>query len=383
MAVRCEGPVKTFLAGEALAAFRRVKISAAGTVSYSGSGEETAGITEAAAANGAQVAVRLPNAEGTFKCEAYGAISAADLVYPYASGRVTSSATGAPFGRANEAAAGTGSVIEVCPVANTDTAAALTSPHITIGLEDANGKETIKTPATASAVNEITVTNSATGNAVAIAATGDDTNIPLTVAAKGSGLILLGQATSTGVKLAADQPILDSAGLELAKFSKASTAVNEVTVGNAATGAAPTLAATGDDTHIPLDLVGKGSGVVRARAMTTKKQTQTATTDTATITIAQMLTGILDGTPTGAATYTLPTAADLVTGIIGARVGDSFEFLINNKSAGANTITVAAGSGGTADGTMTVAQNVIRKFVVLITSVTGSSEAYFVYGLGA
>ena len=383
MANRIEGPTKTFLAGEDLAIFRRVKLTAAGTVEYSDSGEETMGVTEEGVSSGEQVAVRLATAEGTQKCECYGVITAAALVYPYNDGKITASATGAPFGRANEAAAGTGSFIEVCPVANTDVSAALTSPHITVGLVDANGKETIKTPATSSAVNEITVTNSAAGNAVSIAATGDDTDIPLTLAAKGTGLILLGQATSTGVKLAADQPILDSAGLELAKFSKASTAVNEVTVGNAATGAAPTLAATGDDTNIPLDLVAKGTGVVRARAMTMKKVTQTAKTDTATLTIAELLTGVIDGTPTAAAGYTLPTAADLVAGVVGARVGDSFEFLVNNKSAGANTITVAAGSGGTADGTLTVAQNVIRKFVVIITNVTGSSEAYYVYGLGA
>jgi hypothetical protein len=66
----------------------------------------------------------------------------------------------------------------------------------------------------------------------------------------------------------------------------------------------------------------------------------------------------------------------------GVKVGDTFEFIITNNSAGANTITVAAGSGGTADGTLTVAQNVVRKFVVHVTNVTAASEAYFVYGIG-
>ena len=47
----------------------------------------------------------------------------------------------------------------------------------------------IKTPATASAVNELTVTNAATGNAVALAATGDDTNIDLSLAGKGTGMV--------------------------------------------------------------------------------------------------------------------------------------------------------------------------------------------------
>jgi len=111
------------------------------------------------------------------------------------------------------------------------------------------------------------------------------------------------------------------------------------------------------------------------------KRTQTAVTNTATITAAQLITGILDGTPTDAATYTLPTAALLVAGIANCKVGSSFFFAVNNKAGGAYTITVAAGSGGTADGTLTVAQNVIRLFLVIITNVTSSSEAYSVYGL--
>ena len=111
------------------------------------------------------------------------------------------------------------------------------------------------------------------------------------------------------------------------------------------------------------------------------KRTQTAKTDTATLTAAQLITGILDGTPTSGATYTLPTAALLVAGIANCKVGSSFFFAVNNKAGGAYTITVAAGSGGTADGTLTVAQNVIRLFLVIITNVTSSSEAYYVYGL--
>lgn len=127
---------------------------------------------------------------------------------------------------------------------------------------DANGNEEIKFVATGSAVNEITVTNAATTGAPSIASTGGDTNIALTVAGKGTGAINLGQATSTGVKLVADQPILDSSDNELVKFSKAATAVNEVTIGNAATGNGPTFSATGGDTNIDLNLTPKGTGAV-------------------------------------------------------------------------------------------------------------------------
>lgn len=63
---------------------------------------------------------------------------------------------------------------------------ALTTPKITTSINDANGNEIIKTPATTSAVNEITVTNAATGNAVQISATGGDTDIELKLASKGA-----------------------------------------------------------------------------------------------------------------------------------------------------------------------------------------------------
>lgn len=176
---------------------------------------------------------------------------------------------------------------------------------------------------------------------------------------------------------------LGHAGLETLILATASSAVNEVTITPGATTVAPSIAPSGGDTHISLELGIKGTtAAVRVNAPLTDKRTQTATTDTATLTIAQLLTKVIDGTPTGAATYTLPTAANLVAGIVGCKVGDSFEFVVNNKAAGADTITLAAGSGGTADGTLTVAQNVIRKFLVIITNVTGSSEAYFVYGIG-
>lgn len=120
---------------------------------------------------------------------------------------------------------------------------------------------------------------------------------------------------------------------------------------------------------------------LQASGMFTEKTTQTALTDTATVTAAQLKTKVLDGTATAAATYTLPTAALLVAALSNPKVGDSFRFVVNAKAA-THTLTVAAGSGGTADGTLTVASGVIREFLVIVTNVTAASEAYFVYGLG-
>jgi hypothetical protein len=52
---------------------------------------------------------------------------------------------------------------------------------------DTNGNEEIIFTATASAVNELTIANAATGNAPSIATSGSDTNISLTIAPKGTG----------------------------------------------------------------------------------------------------------------------------------------------------------------------------------------------------
>lgn len=65
----------------------------------------------------------------------------------------------------------------------------LTTPKITTSINDSGGNEVIKTPATASAVNEITVTNAASGNNPRISATGGGTNVSLDLLPKGTGHI--------------------------------------------------------------------------------------------------------------------------------------------------------------------------------------------------
>lgn len=57
-------------------------------------------------------------------------------------------------------------------------------------LNDDNGNEWIKQSSTASAVNEVTIANAATGTNPVISATGGDTNIGLTLTPKGTGSIV-------------------------------------------------------------------------------------------------------------------------------------------------------------------------------------------------
>lgn len=67
----------------------------------------------------------------------------------------------------------------------------MTSPQVITSINDTNGNELIGVTATASAVNELTVANAATGNNPVISATGSDTNIGITLTPKGTGNAVL------------------------------------------------------------------------------------------------------------------------------------------------------------------------------------------------
>lgn len=81
----------------------------------------------------------------------------------------------------------------VSSIHNNRIADKLTSRDATLA-QDPNGNEIIKTSYNASAVNEVTVINAATGNAPSINATGSDTDIDLSIAGKGAGKVKFGTA---------------------------------------------------------------------------------------------------------------------------------------------------------------------------------------------
>src|SRR5210317_1426261 len=77
----------------------------------------------------------------------------------------------------------------------------LTAPKFADGgfIADANGNELILLQTTTSAVNELEITNAATGNAVQIATSGGDTNIDLKLSPKGSGVVDVDSSRITNV----------------------------------------------------------------------------------------------------------------------------------------------------------------------------------------
>ena len=83
-------------------------------------------------------------------------------------------------------------------------------------------------------------------------------------AAAGTGTSV-GLNVGSGKKLKIVGDVIDTNGNELLKVSATTSAVNEVTLANAATGVAPTLTASGDDTNIGFKLVAKGTGEITAK----------------------------------------------------------------------------------------------------------------------
>jgi trimeric autotransporter adhesin len=69
------------------------------------------------------------------------------------------------------------------------TSPSLTTPRVITSINDTNGNELFGVTATASAVNELTIANAATGNNPALSATGGDTNIGINLTPKGTGKV--------------------------------------------------------------------------------------------------------------------------------------------------------------------------------------------------
>ena len=121
------------------------------------------------------------------------------------------------------------------------------------------GTDLFKFLTVTSAVNGLTLTGAIATAGPTIAAIGSDTNIDLNLVSKGTGNVVI-KAPSTGSVILSDKN--DNEVLITADGT--ASAVNEVTVTNAATGNGPTISATGGDSNIDLNLAGKGSGVVKA-----------------------------------------------------------------------------------------------------------------------
>ena len=115
-----------------------------------------------------------------------------------------------------------------------------------------------------------------TGTGSSVAFTGGDTSSKI-VYGTGSGsnpnIVDLGFVTTAGTQNLTNKTltspiigtsILDTNSNQLALLTATSSAVNEITLANAATGNNPIISATGDDSNIGISFVTKGTGVIKA-----------------------------------------------------------------------------------------------------------------------
>ena len=104
------------------------------------------------------------------------------------------------------------------------------------------------------------------GDAVVFATANDGTNPDILTLPAGD-VTLTGTQTLTNKTLTSPKigtSILDTNGLQLALLTATTSAVNEITLANAATGNNPTISATGDDSNIGISFATKGTGVIKA-----------------------------------------------------------------------------------------------------------------------
>ena len=172
--------------------------------------------------------------------------------------------------------------------------------------------------------DSITLTPGAVKMVYATANDGTNPDIDDTGFITASSTDTLTNKTLTSPKIGTS--ILDTNGNELALLTATSSAVNEFTIANAATGAGPTLSSTGGDSNIDINITPKGTGDVVLAGDTVKVGDSGA---------AATLTS------NGAGTLTVTTggAADLV--------------LSTNSGTDSGTITIT----DAADGDITIAPN--------------------------
>ena len=166
------------------------------------------------------------------------------------------------------------------------------------------------------------------GDALVFATANDGTNPDIDTLPAGdvtlTGTQTLTKKTLTSPKIGTS--VLDTNGNELALLTATSSAVNEFTIANAATGAGPTLSSTGGDSNIDINITPKGTGDVVLAGDTVKVGDSGAA-------------AVLTSNGAGTLTVTTGGASDLV--------------LSTNSGTDSGTITIT----DAADGNINIAPN--------------------------
>lgn len=244
-----------------------------------------------------------------------------------------------------------------------------------INFQTAGGTTQLAVTDTASAVNYVQVTGSATGNDPVISAQGSDASRNLRLTAKGTGAV---QSTT--------------------RFEAATASANYLVLTGAATTLSPTFSMAGSDTNISMvfqpkgtgaiDLAAGSSGVNISNGGTVTALTRTAAgtgyTSPPTVNISAPTTA--GGVQATATTTLLVVGISIVNGGTGYTVGDTLT-LSGGTSAITATFTVSAVSGGVITavaGLNNGAYSVIPANPVSVTGGTGSGATFnLTWGVGA
>jgi hypothetical protein len=194
---------------------------------------------------------------------------------------------------------------------------------------------------TASAVNYVQVTGSATGGNVAITSQGSDANIGLDITAKGGGFVRTGGWLRVGISSA-----------------------NYLQLASSSTGFGPVISSVGSDTDIPLVLQPKGTGALQAQ------QTDSTVTggnarganavdwSTARATAAQVASGQWSTISGGVSNTVSATASNIGGGATNA-VSNTYSGIFGGQN-NTNTATYSFIGGGSSNTTGTNAyQNIV------------------------
>jgi len=144
----------------------------------------------------------------------------------------------------------------------TDPIIALTDDvKIVSGLLDSNSNEMLAFSATASAANYITIANAISGASPTFSVTGTDSNIDLTLAPRGSGVVSMPSKVFLNT-LQVNNGVVGGTNTTIATFSEMSNAVNYINISNNVSGSAPVISSDGVTSDVNLQLSPKGSGTV-------------------------------------------------------------------------------------------------------------------------